>query len=203
MALKSPQITVLLFISALTFVAGDLPSTPPTASVDNSTAFIRSSCDATLYRELCFSSLVRYADNVRSDPVLLAWLAANITLGRVRSVSSHVSSLWRAATSGESREFAALRDCADTLADAAQLAKNSASEIGRLARAETSPEVGWWVSNAQTWMSAVLTNEDTCTDGFAQVGPGPLKADVCRRVSSAKKYTSNSLALVNKLVSSR
>ncbi|XP_039146480.1 pectinesterase inhibitor 9-like [Dioscorea cayenensis subsp. rotundata] len=203
MALKSPQIPILFFVSALTFVAGDLPVIPPTTSVDNSTAFIRSSCGATRYPELCFSSLIHYADTVRSDPVLLAWLAVNITLGRVRSVSSHISSLRQATTSGDSREFAALRDCAETLADAAQLAKKSASEIGRLAKAETSPEVGWWVSNAQTWLSAVLTNEDTCTDGFSPVGASTLKADVCRRVGSAKKYTSNALALVNKLVSSR
>ncbi|KAJ0974927.1 hypothetical protein J5N97_016892 [Dioscorea zingiberensis] len=203
MALKSPQIHILLLFSALTLVAGDAPAAGPIAPGDNSTAFIRSSCGATLYPDLCFSSLVRYAANVRSDPVRLAWLSANVTLGRVRAVSSHVSSLQRASAAVESREAAALRDCAEALDDATDLARNAAAEIGRLAASEASPEVGWWVSNAQTWMSAVITNEDTCTDGFASVGPGPLKADVCRRVRWAKEYSSNSLALVNKLVSSR
>lgn len=38
------------------------------------------------------------------------------------------------------------------------------------------------LSNVQTWMSAALTNEDTCSDGFDDVEDGPLKKEVCEMV---------------------
>lgn len=53
------------------------------------------------------------------------------------------------------------------------------------------------MSNVQTWMSAALTEEETCTDGFEDVPEGTVKTDVCDRVSYVKKFTSNALALVN------
>jgi pectinesterase inhibitor-like protein len=56
------------------------------------------------------------------------------------------------------------------------------------------------MSNVQTWMSAALTGEDTCTDGFEDVADGPLKTDVCDRVGKVHKFTSNVLALVNSYV---
>ncbi len=56
------------------------------------------------------------------------------------------------------------------------------------------------MSNVQTWMSAALTDEDTCTDGFEDVADGPLKTDVCDRVGKVHKFTSNALALVNSYV---
>ncbi|MQL76962.1 hypothetical protein Taro_009367 [Colocasia esculenta] len=179
------------------------------------TEFIRRSCSSTLYPSLCYTSLAGYASAIAQDPTLLARVAANVSLARVRSVTSHVSSLCRTASARrmDARTASALEDCEDSLGDATDLTKQAAAELGLLATAE-GPEVAWRVSNAQTWMSAALTNEDTCTDGFAEVAPGTaasagvggaapgwaVKADVCRRVRRAKQYTSNALALVNSLV---
>ncbi|KAH7683458.1 Pectinesterase protein [Dioscorea alata] len=203
MAPKSSAIGPLLLlllllaasVSALTLVSG---------SDGDSLAFIKKSCDSTLYPDLCFSSLSRYAASVHSDPIRLAWLATNVTIGRLRYISSHISSVRRTAVVGEGgREAAALKDCAETMGDAVDLARSSASEIGKLTAPSTvGTEIAWRVSNAQTWMSAVMTNEDTCTDGFAAV-PGRLKTDICGRIRWAHKYTSNALALLNKLVSNR
>ena len=53
------------------------------------------------------------------------------------------------------------------------------------------------MSNVQTWMSAALTNEETCTDGFEDVADGAVKSEVCDRAENVKKLTSNALALVN------
>ena len=53
------------------------------------------------------------------------------------------------------------------------------------------------LSNVQTWMSAALTNEETCTDGFEDIPDNEVKADVCGRAVKVKEVTSNALALVN------
>lgn len=57
------------------------------------------------------------------------------------------------------------------------------------------------MSNVQTYMSAALTNEDTCTDGFEEVNDGPMKKDICDRTVKVKQVTSNALSLVNRYVS--
>jgi len=57
------------------------------------------------------------------------------------------------------------------------------------------------MSNVQTWMSAALTNEETCTDGFEDVADGDVKTDVSARVVKVKEVTSNALALVNSYAS--
>lgn len=56
------------------------------------------------------------------------------------------------------------------------------------------------MSNVQTWLSAALTDEETCTDGFKDVKDEPRKDEVCARVDDVKKLTSNALALVNRCV---
>uniref|UniRef100_A0A1D1YAY6 Pectinesterase inhibitor domain-containing protein n=1 Tax=Anthurium amnicola TaxID=1678845 RepID=A0A1D1YAY6_9ARAE len=211
---------VILLAVVTTMAALLLPSTPAVGAVPagagashNYTEFIRRSCSSTLYPSLCYTSLAGYASAVAQDPTQLARVAANVTLALVRGVSSHVSSLCRAAPRRriDPRTTSALEDCEDSLGDAADLTRQAVGELGRLPAAE-GPEVSWRVSNAQTWMSAALTNEDTCTDGFAEVAPGTaagagpaaaVKADVCRRVRRAKQYTSNALALVNSLVGTR
>lgn len=56
------------------------------------------------------------------------------------------------------------------------------------------------MSNVQTWMSAALTNQETCTDGFEDVPDCPVKSDVNDMTVSVKQVTSNALALVNSFV---
>ncbi|MQL76967.1 hypothetical protein Taro_009359 [Colocasia esculenta] len=164
------------------------------------TEFIRRSCSSTLYSSLCYTSLVPYANAVARDPIRLARVATNISLARVRSVSSHVSSLRGAdARKVDARTLSALEDCEETLGDAAGLTRQSVHELGLLPTS-MDKKVAWRVSNVQTWMSAALTNEGTCMDGFTGAGNSAVKADVRQLVRLAAKYTSNGLALVNRLV---
>ncbi|KAG9142278.1 hypothetical protein Leryth_007708 [Lithospermum erythrorhizon] len=52
------------------------------------------------------------------------------------------------------------------------------------------------MSNVQTWLSAAMTNEDTCMDGLSDVPNLVIKEDVMDRVNKAMHVTSNALALV-------
>ncbi|CAA6664808.1 unnamed protein product [Spirodela intermedia] len=191
-------------VSSLCAAAGGVES----PAGRNCTEFIRQSCSATRYPSLCYSSLAGYAGAVGEDPTQIAHFAANNSLAQVSSLSYHVLLLYRAAAAAgvDPRIAAALGDCAESLGDAAELTRQAAAELGLLAKAE-GPELAWHVSNAQTWMSAALTNEDTCTDGFAATAAAAtaggdvfMKADVARHVRRARRYTSIALALVNSLV---
>ena len=59
------------------------------------------------------------------------------------------------------------------------------------------------ISNIQTWVSAALTDDDTCVDGFdGRDMEGHVKATVRRHVLKVAHLTSNALALVNSYASS-
>ncbi|CAL9080620.1 unnamed protein product [Musa textilis] len=200
-----PKIALLLFfvLPLVACTSAPAPAAAPMSQEEDATQFIRARCGATRYPDLCFTSLSLYAADVHRSPVRLACLASNVTLAHLLSLCSHVSALRKA---GAGREAAALRDCADTLGDAADQVGRTTAELVRLQDPLERSEVAWRVSNAQTWMSAALTNEDTCSDGFQDVGGGgasAIEADVRRRAEKVKQYTSNALALVNSLVDRR
>lgn len=89
------------------------------------------------------------------------------------------------------------------LGGAADRAKDSMAELKKLNKKNNVTESRWCLFNVQTWMSAALTNEETCTDGLKEAtgagAKGSVAIDVGARVGVVKEYTSNALALVNKL----
>ena len=86
------------------------------------------------------------------------------------------------------RQRGALSDCVEEL-------RQTLSELKHL-RVET---FRWQMSNAETWLSAALTYEDTCLDGFQGVDGNKLKSDVKRKIRNVGKVTSNALYMINRL----
>ncbi|CAM8954099.1 unnamed protein product [Rhodiola kirilowii] len=195
---NSLVVVLLCFYAKLSGAEDDISPSPAAAAA--SADFIRTSCSsATLYPDLCYATLCRYAESVGNDRGLLAQAAIFVSLSRAKHVAAFVS---REAKSGSGSEAAsALRDCVSSFGDAMDQMRGSLKQMKEIETAETAGgSLRFWVSNVQTWMSAALTNQDTCTDGFEGVDEGPLKAEVGRRVGVAKKVTSNALALINTYV---
>ncbi|KAK3011743.1 hypothetical protein RJ639_013030 [Escallonia herrerae] len=187
--------TILLHLSPTT--SAPAPAPVPTA---NNTDFIRTSCGTTLYPEVCYTSLSGYVNVVQQDPARLAGVAIGVSLAKARRMASYVSNLSRQTDYGSDHLAAsALHDCHTVFGDAVDGITGSLQQMRHLGG---SPEaLRFQVSNVQTYMSAALTNEDTCTDGFDDVPDCPVKSDVSDRVVKVKKVTSNALALVNSYAS--
>ncbi|EEF34590.1 21 kDa protein precursor, putative [Ricinus communis] len=168
-------------------------------SQSNSTDYIRTNCVATLYPDICYTSLSRYASAIQKNPERLARVAIGVSLSRARHMAAYVSNLSRQADYGsDPRAAAALHDCFSNFGDAVDEIRGSLKQMRQLGTAGSSEEAfRFQMSNVQTWMSAALTDEDTCTDGFEDVADGPMKSEVCQRAADAKKFVSNALALVN------
>ncbi|CAA3009327.1 21 kDa -like [Olea europaea subsp. europaea] len=114
-------------------------------------------------------------------------------------MAAYVSNLSREADYGaDHRATAALHDCFSLFGDAIGQIRDSLKQMRQLSGSGES--LRFQMSNVQTWMSAALTNEDTCTDGFEDVPDGPMKVDLCGRVVKVEEVTSNALALVNSYV---
>ncbi|KAL6643583.1 hypothetical protein ACP70R_018349 [Stipagrostis hirtigluma subsp. patula] len=193
-------------------------ASPPSAIESPATAsaaetFLRDRCATTLYPTLCYDSLLPYSDTFQTSYVRLAGVAANVTGTRLCALTARIKDLVGNVSvsdaGGDRRpsETAAMRDCENTISDAADLAKRSSAELSRLDSAdETTTEAGGSssqrrlaVSNAKTWLSAAMTNEGTCADGLEEAGAEetPAGKEVNDGVSGVKQYTSNALALVN------
>ncbi|WVZ22151.1 hypothetical protein V8G54_000695 [Vigna mungo] len=194
--LRLHHLLLSLFLFAATFspvpTAADDVSAP--APDNGDTEFIRSSCNSTLYPDVCFTSLSRYANAVQQNPGQLARVAIGVSLSKAHRIASYISNLTHEADYGTSGTR--------TLGDAVDEIRGSLKQMRQIGAAgEGSESFLFQMSNVQTWMSAALTDEETCTDGFQDVPECPVKADVCNRVTNVKKFTSNALALVNSYAS--
>lgn len=213
MGTQSQSLYLLCFTSLLFLLVHNLPlstadpADPPTPAY-NATDFIRTSCSETRYPDVCYSSLIGYANSIENDPAQMALAAISVSLGHAREVASYISNLTRGAeepNSNDRQEVSALQDCFSNFDDAVDEMRGSLKQMRQLIGSSSSNEEAFrfQMSNVQTWMSAALTDEETCTDGFSGVTDGPLKAEVCDRAEEVKKVTSNALALVNSYVNSK
>ncbi|KAL8227608.1 hypothetical protein R6Q57_015192 [Mikania cordata] len=197
MQTKIPSTFFFLLLSATLTqtTAGDTFRPTP-----NDINYIRTSCRTTLYPQICFTSLSGYSSAIQQDPGRLARVAIGVTLSKATSMAKYVSNITRVSDYGGSpRVAAAVHDCYSVFGDAVDDIRGSLRQMRQLNG--SGEDLRFQLSNVQTWMSAALTNEETCTDGFEEVPDGGLKADVCGRAVKVKEVTSNALALVNSFVS--
>nr|XP_043621615.1 pectinesterase inhibitor 3-like [Erigeron canadensis] len=173
------------FTSFITFSAfSTLMASPPSPDL------ISSSCQHASYPKVCFNTLSVYKGPV-TTPKELALAAIKVSISRASKVSHFLSSMQKEANK---REKGAVKDCASQISDSVDDLRKTLGEIKKLRRST----FRWQMSNAETWVSAALTNEDTCLDGFREI-EGRVRSDVKKKVTSIAKVTSNALYLINRL----
>ncbi|XP_043718086.1 pectinesterase inhibitor 7-like [Telopea speciosissima] len=161
--------------------------------------FIKTSCGVTLYPDLCFQTLSAYATSVHGSPRRLAQVALKVSLRSDRSSSDRVVSLSKE-NEMSPREAAAVADCVEMIGDSMDELQQSLKEMKHL----SGPDFYQKLSNIQTWVSAALTNEDTCMDGFeGDAMNGNIKNIIRNCILNVAQLTSNALALINKLSSTQ
>ncbi|KAI3517578.1 hypothetical protein L1887_16793 [Cichorium endivia] len=177
----------LLFTSSITLI-----STLEKTNIE----FIRTSCCFTTYPTLCFNSLSTQAGAIQTSPKLLAQTALSVTLDTTRTTSSAMVKLSKV-NGMTPREVVAMKDCIELLSDSVYDLKRSLEEMSR----PGSKDLRLVMSDVQTWVSAAMTNEDTCSEGFVD-GP-KMKSVVRGKIVNVAHLTSNALALVNSYASLR
>lgn len=190
-SLKAFFILFQLSASCVMMISCSSSATPTSAE------YIKTSCLATTYPQLCYDSLSIYATKIQTSPRRLATAALSVAISSARSTLVSMKQL--AKTKGlRPREAAAMNDCVEVVADSVDELRRSIKEMGHAA----GPQFEFHMSNIQTWVSAALTDEDTCMDGFAgRAMNRDLKTIVQRQINKLVHLTSNGLALVNKYAS--
>jgi len=176
---------ILLLTSVITLVS---------AIEKTSTEFIRTSCRMTTYPKLCFNSLSTRAGAIQTSPKLLAQTALSVTLDTTLSTSSSMVKLSQV-HGMTPLEVSAMKDCIEMLSDSVYELKRSLEEMKR----PGSKDHKLVMSDIQTWVSTAMTDEDTCSEGFAN---DPKMKNVVRgKIVNVAHITSNALALINSYAS--
>ncbi|KAK4363446.1 hypothetical protein RND71_018687 [Anisodus tanguticus] len=179
-----------LFFLAVAFLSG----TAATAAA--STSFIKTSCKITTFPDVCVASLSGYAQAIKNNQENLVKTALSVSLDRAESTKEFVTKLLKF-KGLKPREYEAIKDCVEETSDSVDRLSKSVSELKDMDRSHGN-DFQWHMSNVETWVSAAITDENTCTDGFAgRALNGRIKASIRSRIANLAQVTSNALAFIN------
>ncbi|KAJ0602757.1 putative pectinesterase [Helianthus annuus] len=175
----------------LTFLIFNLAISPTRSN----THFIHKSCNTTLYPELCYLYLSPFSTRIGTSPRLLAQTALAATLSTTRKTLKTLRTYTKTHKMTK-KELGAMKDCLEEIDDSAYELHLSMVEMGKV---RSGPNFLYNMNSIETWVSAALTDDDTCIDGFSEHGMnGEVKTMVRKHVSTISHLASIALAFVNK-----
>lgn len=159
----------------------------------NGINYVRNACRVTRYPELCIRSLSSFSGVGKRNLHWCARAAVSVTLAEAERVRPD---LWRLNRSAqmEERVCGALSNCVQYFQHMIDQLHNSLSELRMLNQRAFASQI----INAEARVSTALHLEDTCLNGFSGckgAGIGKLR----NKVVKVKRFTTNALALINKL----
>lgn len=190
---RSSLLFLVLALLALTANSASTTTTPSN--------FIKTSCSVTTYPDLCIESLSSYASSIQQSPRQLAQTALSVSLTRAQYAKSFVTKLTKFKGLSH-KEYEAIDDCLEEMSDSLDRLSKSADELKNMGKSSKGQDFLWHMSNVETWVSAALTDDNTCLDGFSgKAMDGKIKASIRAQVLNVAKVTSNALALCNHFAS--
>lgn len=158
--------------------------------------FLNSMCAKTTYTRLCVSSLSPYNITISNSTVNLAQAAVSVSLDAARSASSLVTRLSSNGVLTPSETFS-VRDCVPTMGDCVMVLQKSLDTMVMVSLNESKLAGNWMeMDNIKTWVSAAMTDENTCLSGFTGGETTTAAKRLKRKVMDAMQRTSNALALL-------
>ncbi|XP_072997327.1 probable pectinesterase/pectinesterase inhibitor 21 [Typha latifolia] len=192
-------VSVVLLVAVVATIAvvthhGGSSSTPAAEpQLSSSVKSIKEFCKATDYQQTCQSELESAAGNA-TTPTDLAKLIFNVTSNRIKSALNQ--SVVLAELAKDKRTSGALENCRELLEYAVDDLQTSFQQLGGFQMTNFKKAV----DDLKTWLTAALTYQDTCLDGFenttTNAGDSMRKA-----LNSSIELTANILAIVDEFSS--
>ncbi|KAJ6873453.1 hypothetical protein NC651_032356 [Populus alba x Populus x berolinensis] len=165
----------------------------PSWGSGNGDTYVREACSVTRYHDLCVHSLASFSHTAGRSPSKWARAGVSVTIGEAKNASQYLNKLKKDRIM-RGRNRIALSDCIECFQDAIDNLHRSLGILRKLDATNFDTQMGDLV----TWLSAALTDEDTCLDGFEDQSSKQVKM-LHNQVSRVTYITSNALALANKL----
>ncbi|KAL3528359.1 hypothetical protein ACH5RR_007681 [Cinchona calisaya] len=197
----SASLAILLTIIVLALIGGlvhESATEPaePEDELNDSGESLKTVCGVTQHLDSCINSISSLNDPPRSDPVHFFNLSLQVSLRELANLSSLPRTL--ISRSNDPKTESALKDCVNLFDDSLSQLKNSAElmKVGPGEKKMLLTEMK--ISDMQTWISAAMTDQETCLDGLDEMG-STVVDEVRVRVHKSNEYMSNSLAILNNL----
>ncbi|XP_078441588.1 pectinesterase-like [Wolffia australiana] len=188
----------LLFLSSFLFLSDHI-SAVRAAPADQISA-VRSACAATPHPDLCHASFSRNPSLLTSATAPKDVIHGAVILS-IAAVNHAALSLHRTAATWQSnltqRELTALGDCDDMLHVTLDELRAADVALGHYSGAASSAALARHAADLRTLLSAAVTNEGACLDGFSHDATDKLlREQVKEDVLSVSHHCSNVLAMV-------
>ncbi|XP_010266532.1 PREDICTED: probable pectinesterase/pectinesterase inhibitor 34 [Nelumbo nucifera] len=154
------------------------------------TQAISQTCSRTRYRSICVNSLLDFPGALSANDRDLVHITVNMTLQRVGKALYGVSEIANVAMDSLSRS--AYEDCFELLEDSMDQLSLSLNSIAPPGQRSGKP-VGT-TQDVLTWLSAALTNQDTCVEGLSGAN-GYVRSQMENRLKDLTELVSNCLAI--------
>ncbi|KVI10167.1 probable pectinesterase/pectinesterase inhibitor 34 [Cynara cardunculus var. scolymus] len=149
-------------------------------------------CGRTRYQNLCLNSLLKFPGSLGASDKDMIHISMNMTLQRVGKAlytSAEISNLKM-----DTRVRSAYEDCLELLEDSVDQLSRSLFSVAPADSSKKGQHVGS-TQDVMTWLSAALTNQDTCTDGLSEVENGYVKKQMEEKLKDLSELVSNCLAI--------
>ncbi|KAL1539113.1 pectinesterase [Salvia divinorum] len=172
-------------VAAVLTTRGSHEESPP--DVGSTTRAVDAICAPTRFQETCYASLQGVNT---TDPKKLIEAAIEVAVTKVGNVLSE-SALLKAAATDPMTE-GAFDVCREVLEKAVRDLRRAVDKIDVLDEGSSMKE---FVADLRTWLSAVITNQETCIDAF-QYATGDTGQKMKNLLRTARELSSNGLAMV-------
>ncbi|XP_073302211.1 pectinesterase-like [Primulina huaijiensis] len=163
------------------------PANNGAPTISASTKAVKAICSPTDYKETCEQSL---ADANTTDPKELIKLAFNYAVKNIGEVIQNSTLLKDAAA--DERTKGALDTCKDLLHTSIDDLQRSFEKFGEF----DVSNLNEYVEDVKTWLSASITYQETCIDGFENT-TGDTAEKMKKLLKTAGELSSNGLAMVD------
>lgn len=206
----SVAVLVAIIISSVVAVAvhsrKNKSPNPTPSSIPELTpaASLKTVCSVTRYPASCISSISKLPSSNTTDPEVIFRLSLKVVFDELNSISDLPRQL--AEETDDERIKSALGVCGDLFDDAIDRVNEtvSAMEVGDGKNILNSTKI----DDLKTWLSAAVTYHDTCLDALDELSQNKTEyanSTISQNLKSAMvnstEFTSNSLAIVAKILS--
>ncbi|KAE8708598.1 putative pectinesterase/pectinesterase inhibitor 34 [Hibiscus syriacus] len=149
------------------------------------TQAISKTCSKTRFPNLCVNSLLEFPGSLTANEQDLVHISFNMTLQHFSKALYTTTSI--SYVQMDPRVRSAYDDCLELLEDSVDSLSRSLSSV-------IPSQEGGSTHDVMTWLSAALTNQDTCTEGFEGVS-GTVKDQVTDKLKDLSELVSNCLSI--------
>lgn len=188
-AVSSLLLLTLILVSLIVVLSHKSGDADSDSDSDEYVDPIRYVCKVTQHQDTCFDAISTINSHPKPDPVAILSILLRSTMNDLRNHLALPKSLMSKVK--DHRTVGALEDCGSLLNDAFGSLNKSATKLSAAPEGLTETEM----SDLRTWISAAMTDQETCVDGLEEMESSVVE-EMRKAVQGAKMGMSNSLAIL-------